>query len=107
MSFDTDPERVSTISPIIDREVKKIAENGPEDADFLKVKEYMLKKFQEDEKTNNYWNDILSTYYFYNDDNYSTYQSIVSALTKDDIKAVTKQLVSQNNFIEVIMNPKK
>jgi zinc protease len=106
MSFDTDPERVATISPIIDREVKKIAENGPEDADFQKVKEYMLKKFQEDEKTNNYWNNILSNYYFYNDDKHSTYQSIVSTLTKEDIKAMTKQLVSQNNFIEVIMNPK-
>ncbi len=107
MSFDTDPERVSAISPIIDREVKKIAESGPEDADFQKVKEYMLKKFQEDEKTNSYWNGVLSTYYFYNDDNHSTYQSIVSALTKEDIKAVTKQLISQDNFIEVIMNPKK
>ncbi len=107
MSFDTDPERVATISPIIDREVKKIAENGPEDEDFLKVKEYMMKKFQEDEKTNGYWLSIVGANYFYGEDNHSNYMSIVSALTKDDIKAVTKALVSQNNFIEVIMNPKK
>ena len=107
MSFDTDPERISQISPIIDREVKSIAENGPEDADFQKVREYMMKKFQEDEKTNGFWSRVLNTYYFYNDDNYSTYLSTVNALTKDDIKVVTKQLISQGNFIEVIMNPKK
>ena len=107
MSFDTDPERVEAITPIISREVRKIAENGPEDEDFQKVKEYMLKKFQEDEKLNNYWTGILSTNYFYGEDNHSNYQSIVNALTKDDIKAVTKDLVSQENFIEVIMNPKK
>jgi zinc protease len=106
MYFDTDPERVATISPIIDREVRKIADNGPEDEDFQKVKEYMVKKFQEDEKTNNYWSGILGTYYFYNEDNYSNYLSIVNALTKEDIKTVTKQLVSQGNFTEVIMNPK-
>jgi zinc protease len=107
MFFDTDPDRVATITPIIGREVNKIAENGPEDADFLKVKEYMIKKFQEDEKLNGYWTGILGSKYFYGEDNHSNYLSIVNALTKDDIKAVTKQLVSQGNHIEVIMNPKK
>lgn len=107
MSFDTDPDRVSTITPIISREVNKIAENGPEDADFLKVKEYMVKKFQEDEKQNSYWLGILGSKYFYGEDNHSNYLSIVNSLTKDDIKAFTKQLVSQDNHIEVIMNPKK
>lgn len=107
MSFDTDPERVSKITPIIEREIKNIAEKGPEDADFQKVKEYMVKKFQEDEKTNGYWLSILSTSHFYGEDYHSNYFSTVNALTKDDIKALTKELVSQNNFIEVIMNPKK
>lgn len=107
MSFDTDPERVHTIAPIIDRDIKSIAEKGPEDADFQKVKEYMVKKFQEDEKTNGYWLGILGSKYFYDEDNYSNYLSLVNALTKDDIKAITKDLISQGNFIEVIMNPKK
>lgn len=107
MTFDTDPERVHTISPIIDREVKIIAEKGPQDADFQKVKEYMIKKFQEDDKTNGYWLSILGNKYFYNEDSYSQYLSIVNSLTKDDIRAITKNLVSQGNFIEVIMNPKK
>ncbi|MDR2955710.1 MAG: insulinase family protein [Prevotella sp.] len=107
MSFDTDPERVATISPIIDREVKKIAENGPEDEDFQKVKEYMLKKYQEDVKMNGYWQNILLVNYFYGEDNHSDYLSTVNALTKDDIKTITKELLSQGNFIEVIMNPKE
>lgn len=107
MSFDTDPDRISIIAPIINRDIKDIAENGPDDADFQKVKEYMLKKFQEDEKQNGYWVSILSTYHFYNEDYHSNYFSTVNALTKDDIKNVAKQLISQGNFINVIMNPKQ
>ncbi|MDR1882955.1 MAG: insulinase family protein [Prevotella sp.] len=107
MTFDTDPERASSIVPLIDREVKNIAEKGPEDADFQKVKEYMIKKFQEDEKTNGYWLGVLGAYHFFGEDNYSNYLSTVNALSKDDIKAVIKDLASQGNFIEVIMNPKK
>lgn len=106
MLFDTDPERVNIITPIISREINKIAENGPEDEDFSKVKEYMIKKFQEDEKQNGYWVGILGSKYFYGDDYYSNYLSTVNALTKDDIKNLTKELTSQGNYIEVIMNPK-
>lgn len=106
MSFDTDPERVSMIAPIINRELMKIAENGPEDSDLLKVKEYMMKKFQEDEKHNGYWLGILVSKYFYGEENHTNYLSLVNALTKEDIKTLTKQLLSQNNHIEIIMNPK-
>jgi len=105
MTFDTDHERVAKISPIIDREVKKIAESGPDDADFQKVKEYMVKKYQEDVKQNGYWIAVLNNKYFYNEDINSDYLSIVNSMTKDDIKAFTKSLISQGNFIEVIMNP--
>ncbi|NDV78545.1 pitrilysin family protein [Dysgonomonas sp. 511] len=107
MSFDTDPERVNTILPIIGREVSKIAENGPEDEDFQKVKEYLLKKYQEDIKTNNYWLSILGTKSLYSEDGHSNYLDIVTNLSKNDIKEVTKQLISQNNLINVVMNPKK
>lgn len=67
----------------------------------------MVKKFQEDEKQNGYWVGILGSKYFYGEDNHSSYLALVNSLSKDDIKALTKQLVSQGNHIEVIMNPKK
>lgn len=105
MMFDTDPEKVTKLTPIIDRELQKIADNGPQDADFQKVKEYMAKQFEQDVKTNEYWNNALSVYLFYNEDNYSDYMTTLNALSKDDIQAIAKQLLSQDNRLEVIMNP--
>ncbi|MDR0833397.1 MAG: insulinase family protein [Candidatus Symbiothrix sp.] len=106
INFDTNPDRAATITPIIDKEIKKIAEQGPAAADFQKVKEYMLKQFQEDEKDNGYWGGaVLRNKYFYNDDTYSNYRALLDALTPADIQQLTKELISQGNFIEVIMNP--
>ncbi|GHT38642.1 zinc protease [Bacteroidia bacterium] len=105
ISFDTDPERASGITPLVAREIKKIAEEGPEASDFQKVKEYLVKKFQEDEKTNNYWSDVLMNAYLYNDETHTNYRALVDALTPEDIKNLTQELLSQGNFIEVIMNP--
>ncbi|WP_165044487.1 pitrilysin family protein [Dysgonomonas sp. ZJ709] len=107
MTYDTDPEKAATLNKIIHRELDKIAQDGPKDKDFQKVKEYMAKKFQENTKQNGYWNAVLNAYYFYNDDVYSNYMTILNSLTTEDVKAVTKALLSQENVIEVIMVPKK
>lgn len=107
MTYDTDPEKVASLNPIIERELKSIADNGPKEIYFQKVKEYMIKQFQDDTKQNEYWNTVLSTNYFYNDDVHSNYLNILNSITRDDIKAVTKNILSQQNKIEVIMLPKK
>lgn len=107
ITYDTDPEKEARISPIIHRELNNIAENGPSEVDFQKVKEYMGKKFQEDIKTNGYWSRTVLTNAFYNEDNYSSYQNTLNSLTSKDVLNLAKMLLSQGNMIEVIMNPKK
>ncbi len=106
-SFDTDPDKVAKLSPIIKREMDIIAENGPREVDFNKVKEYMIKKYQEDLKTNGYWSGILLSNYFYGEDNQTDYLSTLNSLTKEDIKVLMKDLLKPGNSIEVIMNPEK
>lgn len=103
--FDTDPQKAGKLNEIIHRELNGIAENGPQEVDLQKVKEYMLKKSQEDVKHNGYWGGILTTYYFYNEDNHSDYASIVNSITTEDIQNMTKQLIGQGNLIEVVMRP--
>lgn len=107
ISFDTDPERYRRLNDLAISELKEMAANGPRTEDWQKVKEYMNKKYEEDIKTNGYWLDILDNYYFYNEDNDSEYLTILNAITGDDIKKMANDIISQNNFIEVIMTPKE
>jgi zinc protease len=107
ISFDTDPVKADKLNAIVHRELKKIAESGPEDVDLQKVKEYMAKKYQEDQTQNGYWSDILSTYYFYNEDDNTDYMSILNSITGEDVKNLTQKLLSQGNLIEVIMQPEE
>lgn len=101
--FDTEPGKTETLNNIIHREIKELAEKGPQDTDLQKVKEYLNKKYQEDIKQNGYWTGILSDYYFYNEDEDNQYRTILNALTKDDIKNLANNILSQNNLIQVIM----
>lgn len=107
MNFDTNKEKVDHLNPLIDKEVKSIAHDGPRAEDFQKVKEYMLKKYQEDIRTNEFWSRVLSSYFFYKEDNYSTYLNTLNALSPQDVKAVTKALLDQNNTTQIIMLPKE
>jgi zinc protease len=105
--FDTDPdtERMEHLNGIILNELKEVAANGPRESDFTKVKEYLNKSYDENLKENSYWLSILSTKYFYGEDNHSNYLETVNAITPQDIQAFTAKLLDQGNVKTVIMVP--
>ncbi len=105
--FDTKPEKERHLSDIIRREFARIASDGPEQVDFNKTKEYMLKSFQENLKTNDYWSGILSTFYFYNEDYQSDYLKTLESVTPADVQRIAAELLAKKNLIEVVMMPKK
>lgn len=103
--YDTDPEKAERLNEVIHRELKAIADEGPRDEDFNKVKEYMLKQYNENLKENSYWMNILSTKHFYGEDNYSSYLDTLNSITASDIKQFAKDFLSQNNEVIVMMMP--
>ncbi|MBD8387124.1 pitrilysin family protein [Dysgonomonas sp. BGC7] len=105
ITYTTEPGKVSALNAQIDKELKNIAEVGPSDTDFNKVKEYLLKNYDDQKKQNQYWVSHLLTYYFYSEDFSSDYYSTLENITPDDIKSIAKELLSQDNHIEVIMSP--
>jgi zinc protease len=105
--YDTDPAKMEKMNAIVLDELQSIADNGPRETDFSKVKEFMRKKYYENIKENSYWLNILNNYYFYGDDNYSDYLKILESITSNDVKTFTKEFLSQNNRATVIMMPKE
>lgn len=105
--YDTDPAKMENLNTIIHRELKSIADNGPCAEDFSKVKEYMLKQYNENLKENSYWMNVLDTNYFYGEDNHSNYLAILNSITANDIKNFVKEFLSQGNEAIVAMLPKE
>lgn len=97
-------EKADTVITILRAEVNAMASTC--DADMLaKVKEFMLKNFDDRTKTNDYWLNVISNYNNYGIDMYSTYKQTVEAQTPQTISAYVKELISQGNRAEVVMLP--
>lgn len=104
ISYTTDPSKVTDLNNIVHRELSRITESGPVPDDFNKVKEYLLKSYDDQKKQDSFWISHLLTYYFYKEDFYSDYYAILNSITVDDIRKITEELLSQENLIEVIMS---
>ena len=105
--YDTDPAKMEHLNAIIHKELKDLADNGPREADFNKVKEFMNKKYSENVKQNGFWLGNISTYYLYDENNYTDYLTTLNSITMEDVKKLTSELLSQGNEAIVSMMPKE
>jgi zinc protease len=105
INFNMAPERREELAAIIVREIEKMAVEGPADEHIEKVRSYMLKTFEENQRKNSAWMNWLYSYYFDNEDSYSNFETIVNGVTKEDIRKMVEYILSSGNFIEVSMVP--
>ena len=105
MTFDTDPKIYKHMLEIIHAEVKSLAENGPKAEDLSKVKLNMIKQYKEDLAENSWWMQTLSSYYR-DGLNYCTdYEKAVDGLSAQNISAIARILLEQNNVMEILLMP--
>ena len=101
--FQTDPAKKDKLAGIVVDELKKLAAEGPADVHLQKVKEYMLKKYADNQKENGYWMNNLNDYFYYGMDMTEGYTDIVNSITAKDIQKFVSDLLKQGNEIEVTM----
>ena len=101
--FQTDPAKKDKLAGIVVDELKKLAAEGPSDVHLQKVKEYMLKKYADNQKGNGYWMNNLNDYFYYGMDMTEGYTDIVNSITAKDIQKFVSDLLKQGNEIEVTM----
>ena len=101
--FQTDPDKREHLTQMAIDLLHKYAEEGPRQQDLDKVREYMLKKFAENQKENNYWSTLMYNYTLTGFDGNKDYEATLNSITVDDLRKFAKKLLKQGNEIEVSM----
>lgn len=100
------PEKGDTALAILRDEVPAMAKSC--DADMLaKVKEYMLKSYDDRTKTNGYWSGIIKNFRDYGVDLHTDYKQTVQAQTPETISAFIAEMLKAGNRVEVVMMPEE
>ena len=103
IAFQTDPQKYNDLIPIVYKELKKMAIEGPSQQDLDKVKAYELKVYNQVLRMNNYWEYVLYTDLYNGIDVDTDFRYIVENMTCGDIRTTLRNLLDQNNCIEVTM----
>ena len=103
ISFDTDPDRRTKMVELIDKGINDFIAQGPNAENLKKVKEYMLKNFEANQKENSFWMSALYNYYWEGVDNATDLDKTISSISASDLKQFAKKFFAQKNRIEVCM----
>lgn len=103
IAFQTDPQKYNDLIPIVYKELEKMATEGPSQQDLDKVKAYELKVYNQVLRMNNYWEYVLYTDLYNGIDVDTDFRYIVENITCGDIRTTLRNLLNQNNCIEVTM----
>ena len=103
ISFDTNPDRRTKMTQIVTDQINKFVAEGPSEVNLNKVKEFMLKKHNENLKENSYWMNLINEYYWNKTDMNDNYETLINSITAKDIKEFAKSFIGQKNVVEVSM----
>ena len=101
--FDTDPDKWENMNRIVDEQLRRIADEGPDESQFTKSKDNIRKRHAERLQENAYWLNAIDTYYFYNIDMHSGYEETLESITPSDVQRFVSDLLNSGNRIEVVM----
>jgi zinc protease len=107
LQLPTGPKAVDTLLTSFKEEIDKIKQNGPEKTDLDKVKKQWIEKYRTQIKDNSAWSGKLYNIYFQESDpqRFLNYESVVNALTTDDIKSVANLLFNGKNILTAVLYP--
>lgn len=75
------------------------------DEELLKIKQYMLKSYRQNQEDNSYWLTVLHVYDKFGRDMHNGYEAIVESLTPADVATFVKEVVLPANRVQMSMSP--
>ena len=103
VSYNADPQRYEELNPVVNEQLRIIAEQGPQQASMDKVREYLLKQYDQMAITNDYWNYVVWHELDDKTDFDVNYKEMVRQMTAADVQQMARQFLSHGQRIEVTM----
>ena len=103
-AFGIDPSKKEKVCQLTAKALEGMTEDVKEE-ELNKVKEFMLKRVEQNEHENSYWAGAMQSVLMYNVDKTAGYREIVGGLTPDSIKKFVKEIVKPGNRIQYVMMP--
>jgi len=101
--FETEPAKSDYLNKMVHQIFRDMATEGPREVDINKVKEYMLKKQQENEQENSYWRGAMLDYYHLDFNGYTDYVNTLNTVTSADIQQKVSAFLDAENMVEIVM----
>ena len=101
--YQTDPDKYEYLNDRIEQIIKEFSQKGPSAENMEKVKEYMVKKYHENLKENNYFSSALESYLKFGVDKITDYEKVLNSITANEVSQVITNLLQQGNHVKVIM----
>ena len=105
VSFDCRPSMCDKLRDLAVQGLKDLAENGPTDEELTSAVLNLQKNIPERRQTNSYWQSAIESYELYGRNIDADNEAAINALTKEKVQGVLKEILGQNNLIEVVMKP--
>ena len=103
ISYNADPKRYDELNPIVYQQLKNVAEQGPAASSMQKIREYLLKQYDQMAITNDYWSYIIWHELDDDVDFDRDYKQLVNQVTAADVQRMAQQLLASGRRIEVTM----
>jgi len=109
ISFPCAPENVEDLSKAVFDEIQKIKDNGPTQADLMKVKETQRREMEVNLKQNNYWLSALEAAYFTGADpvNIVQYEDKIEGLNIKSLKETANKYFNFDQYVKIVLYPEE
>ncbi len=103
ISYHADPSRYQELNPIVEHQLQVIADRGPQPTSLEKVREYLLKQYDQMAITNGYW-DYIAWHELDDAADFDLdYKKMVANMTAADIQQMARLLIDAKWRVEVTM----
>ena len=103
--FDCKPALCDKLRELAVKGMKELAENGPTEEEVNMARLNLQKNLPESRQRNNYWLNRIENYVTYGVDEDAAREAAVNGLSAESIQKTLKEILAQDNFIELVMKP--